>query len=54
MAWDFETDPDFEEKLEWMRQLLVEEIYPLEGLPREIQRDRDKLDVKSPHRSRRR
>jgi acyl-CoA dehydrogenase len=44
MAWDFETDPEFEAKLEWMRQLLVEEIYPLEGLPREIQRDRDKID----------
>ena len=44
MAWDFETDPEFEAKLEWMRQLLVEEIYPLEGLPRAIQRDRDKID----------
>ncbi|MDH3678390.1 MAG: acyl-CoA dehydrogenase family protein [Acidimicrobiia bacterium] len=44
MAWDFETEPEFEEKLEWMRQLLVEEIYPLEGLPPEIQRDRDKID----------
>ena len=44
MAWDFETEPEFEEKLEWMRQFLVEEIYPLEGLPHEMQRDRDKID----------
>jgi acyl-CoA dehydrogenase len=32
MAWDFETEPEFEEHLEWMRQFMVEEIYPLEPL----------------------
>jgi acyl-CoA dehydrogenase len=32
MAWDFETEPDFEAKLEWMRDFMVEEIYPLETL----------------------
>ena len=35
MAWDFETEPEFEEKLAWMRDFVVEEVFPLEviGLP---------------------
>ena len=32
MAWDFETDPEFEEKLAWMRSFVREEVYPLETL----------------------
>src|SRR5215210_2825211 len=32
MAWDFETEPEFEEKLEWMRGLVRGEILPLETL----------------------
>src|SRR3989440_11377048 len=32
MAWDFSTDPGFEEKLEWMRTFVRDEIYPLETL----------------------
>ena len=32
MAWDFETEPEFEEKLAWMRDFVVEEIFPLEVL----------------------
>ena len=32
MAWDFETDPEFEEKLEWMRTFVREEIFPIETL----------------------
>src|SRR5215469_656134 len=32
MAWDFSTEPDFEEKLEWMREFVREEIMPLETL----------------------
>jgi acyl-CoA dehydrogenase len=32
MAWDFQTDREFEEKLEWMREFVREEIYPLETL----------------------
>jgi acyl-CoA dehydrogenase len=32
MAWDFETDPEFEQKLAWMREFVREEIYPLETL----------------------
>src|SRR5437899_824337 len=30
MAWDFSTEPEFEEKLVWMREFVREAIYPLE------------------------
>jgi acyl-CoA dehydrogenase len=30
MSWDFETDPEFEGKLEWMRHFVREEVWPLE------------------------
>src|SRR5438270_4019863 len=30
MAWDFSTEPEFEEKLEWMRGFVRNEIMPLE------------------------
>ena len=32
MAWDFSTEPEFEEQLEWMRGFVREEIIPLETL----------------------
>src|SRR5207302_10354789 len=32
MAWDFSTEPEFEEKLAWMRTFVRDEIYPLETL----------------------
>jgi acyl-CoA dehydrogenase len=32
MAWDFETEPEFEEKLAWMREFVREEVFPLETL----------------------
>ena len=32
MAWDFQTEPEFEAKLEWMRGFVREEIIPLETL----------------------
>jgi acyl-CoA dehydrogenase len=32
MAWDFSTDPEFQEQLDWMRELVREEIWPLETL----------------------
>ncbi|WP_226358966.1 acyl-CoA dehydrogenase family protein [Pseudonocardia sp. ICBG601] len=32
MAWDFSTDPEFEEKLKWMRGFVRDEIIPLETL----------------------
>ena len=30
MAWDFSTEPEFEEQLEWMRAFVREEIWPIE------------------------
>jgi acyl-CoA dehydrogenase len=32
MPWDFSTEPEFEAKLDWMRNFVREEIYPLEVL----------------------
>ncbi|MFM7534281.1 MAG: acyl-CoA dehydrogenase family protein [Acidimicrobiales bacterium] len=32
MAWDFSTDPEFQEKLDWMRGFVRNEIMPLETL----------------------
>ena len=32
MAWDFSTEPEFEEKLEWMRGFVRDEVFPLEPL----------------------
>ena len=36
MAWDFETEPEFEAKLEWMREFVKQEIFPLETLAPEF------------------
>ena len=32
MAWDFETDPEFAQKLEWIAQFVREEVEPLDVL----------------------
>jgi acyl-CoA dehydrogenase len=32
MAWDFSTEPEFEAKLDWMREFVREEVLPLEVL----------------------
>jgi acyl-CoA dehydrogenase len=32
MAWDFETDPEFEKKLQWIREFVRAEIEPLDQL----------------------
>jgi acyl-CoA dehydrogenase len=32
MAWDFSTEPEFQEQLDWMREFVREEIWPLETL----------------------
>jgi acyl-CoA dehydrogenase len=37
MAWDFSTEPEFEEKLEWMRGFVREEIWPLETIFDELE-----------------
>src|SRR3954453_18712594 len=36
MAWDFSTDPEFQEQLDWMRTLVREEIWPLETVYDEL------------------
>ena len=36
MAWDFSTEPEFEEQLEWMRAFVREEIWPIETIEHEI------------------
>ncbi|MDT5171359.1 MAG: acyl-CoA dehydrogenase [Mycobacterium sp.] len=36
MAWDFETEPEFEEKLKWMRSFIDSELIPLEPLVRDL------------------
>jgi acyl-CoA dehydrogenase len=37
MAWDFSTEPEFEEQLEWMRSFVREEIWPIETIEEEIE-----------------
>ncbi|MCW3048324.1 MAG: acyl-CoA dehydrogenase [Solirubrobacterales bacterium] len=37
MAWDFSTDPAFQEQLDWMRAFVRDEIWPLETLVDELE-----------------
>ena len=37
MAWDFSTEPEFQEHLDWMRAFVREEIQPLETLINELE-----------------
>src|SRR5260370_33296025 len=39
MAWDFSTEPEFQKQLDWMRNLVREEIWPLETLTAELEFD---------------
>jgi alkylation response protein AidB-like acyl-CoA dehydrogenase len=39
MAWDFETEPEFQEQLDWMREFIDTEIVPLEPILDELPRD---------------
>jgi acyl-CoA dehydrogenase len=39
MAWDFSTEPEFQEQLDWMRDLVRAEIWPLETLLAELEFD---------------
>ena len=32
MAWDFSTEPEFQEQLDWMREFVREEIWPIESV----------------------
>jgi acyl-CoA dehydrogenase len=36
VAWEFSTDPEFEEHLEWMRRFVREEIWPIETIEHDI------------------
>src|SRR5437660_12496071 len=36
VAWDFSTEPEFEEHLDWMRAFVREEIWPIETIDSEI------------------
>src|SRR5438874_3808389 len=36
MSWDFSTDPDFQEQLDWMNEFVRREIWPLETIWREL------------------
>jgi acyl-CoA dehydrogenase len=36
MAWDFSTEPEFEQKLVWMREFVREEVWPIETIGEEI------------------
>src|SRR5215217_2020019 len=39
MAWDFSTEPEFQEQLDWMRDFVREEIWPLETIFGELSDD---------------
>ena len=39
MAWDFSTEPEFAEQLEWMRDFVRTEIWPLEAIFAELSQD---------------
>jgi acyl-CoA dehydrogenase len=43
MAWDFSTEPEFQEQLDWMRGFVRDEIWPLETLVDEL--DQSGLDA---------
>ena len=36
MSWDFSTDPDFQEQLDWMGEFVRHEIWPLESIWHEL------------------
>ena len=42
MAWDFSTDAEFAEQLDWMRAFVREEIWPLETVVSQL--DQPALD----------
>jgi acyl-CoA dehydrogenase len=42
MAWDFSTDPEFQEQLDWMRDFVREEVWPIEAIATDL--DQSQLD----------
>ena len=43
MAWDFETEPEFQAKLDWMRGFIDGELIPLEPVLAELPPDEWKV-----------
>ncbi|MCU1456455.1 MAG: acyl-CoA dehydrogenase, partial [Actinomycetia bacterium] len=42
MAWDFSTDPEYQEKLDWVREFVKEEVEPLDlAFPHELVYDKE-------------
>jgi acyl-CoA dehydrogenase len=39
MAWDFSTEPEFQEQLDWMRAFVRDEIWPLETIVAELSQE---------------
>src|SRR6476659_2043144 len=39
MAWDFSTEPEFQEQLDWMRQFVRDEIWPLATIADELSQE---------------
>ncbi|HEY8681324.1 MAG TPA: acyl-CoA dehydrogenase family protein [Candidatus Dormibacteraeota bacterium] len=39
MSWDFQTEPEFEAKLTWMREFMRSEVWPLEVVVNEFERE---------------
>jgi acyl-CoA dehydrogenase len=42
MAWDFSTEPEFQAELDWMREFVRAEVWPLEAIADEL--DQSQLD----------
>ena len=40
MAWDFATEPEFQEHLDWMRDLVRDEVWPIHRKTAEIRQDK--------------
>jgi Acyl-CoA dehydrogenases len=39
VAWDFSTEPEFQERLDWMREFVRAEVWPLETIFEELGED---------------
>ena len=39
MAWDFSTEPEFQEQLDWMRAFVRDEMWPIETVFEELGQD---------------
>ena len=52
MSWDFSTEPDFQEQLDWMREFVRSEIWPLETIWRRARPRRARRGDRAARRSR--